>query len=269
MIDMLKQPKTYVYVMGFVLAFLTSLVVHLPASLVTQNEQVRAQLAASDLSITSVSGTIWRGSVNVAVQGNHTGEFAWHVNPTALLAMQTDVDLNWRYQGSDVFAHLNTGLLEQELIFIDEVKGVLVLGPLVGMIKSFNPKMPSMLSQLEGRVQLESLRMALNPKTQWPSDVKGNAKLVGVSFMNNALPITKVNVKQKTGKKSAKLPIDFNLVADANDWNLQGNGQLTHQQRYSGDISVKSVDEKSLPDWVFMMRQKSPTHFSAKFKGRF
>ncbi|MFV0447416.1 MAG: type II secretion system protein N [Vibrio sp.] len=83
--------KVVGYSVVFVVVFITSAVVNLPAQFVFQ--QLPLPLP---LQVMGVQGTIWQGSAEqVRWQGRHLGDMRWQLKPSALLAANVEVDVRF------------------------------------------------------------------------------------------------------------------------------------------------------------------------------
>jgi hypothetical protein len=266
MSDSFVKIKPLYLAIVFITVLLGSLLVHIPAGFVAQTSAVKAQLDNAGVTVSSTTGTLWNGSANLRYKQQSLGELKWNLQAMSLLMLKADLNFNWQLKNSELKGDINTGLLNLENLDLVNIEGVVQLDQAMQIAQNINPKIPSLLSGLAGKLEIENLDTSIDLHNRWPKKLQAETKLTGLNFMGNQFPSTKLSLQQAEAELS---PIDTSILGEGKGWNLTGQLQLNPKLNYSGDIEVKAATENSLPDWAFLMPRKSPTHYSMQVNGRF
>lgn len=255
-----------VYVFGFLLVLLLSLIVHIPANWVLQQPLVKDSLQQSNIQLTQAQGTIWSGSANITLSSNRQsnlqsiGRLEWQLEPFNLLLLKLAYQTHWQLKESQLHAMLEVPLLASDELHASHIHGELSIENLMPVVSGILSTSMQMVSGAQGQLSVLPSRAVLNMQQAMPLEVEGKATLSNFNFMENRLPAVEITLKQAMGE-TAKLA----MLGSADSWNLQGEFTSDNWQQFSGEIHVKAQSAQAIPDWAFALRKKTPTHYIARF----
>lgn len=243
----------------FIVVFLVSLLVNTPASWLLKNAVVQQAIAQQGLSLKNPQGTIWNGQTELFLQQKNEqplGRTSWQLNPWQLFLLKVDVDVQWLYKTSKLTGNLTTSAMSLDRINFREIAGKLSLPEVLELAKGRLPNTMQMLQSAQGQIEIVSLNGEFDTSTNSPVEIQGQAQVVNFELLQNQLPTIEVEAQQLVQE-----PLRVSLLGEAKKWNLQGEFTSQDWFRYRGELNVKATSANDLPEWVYTLQKRTPTHY--------
>lgn len=259
----------------FIVSLLVSVVVHLPAAWVLNQPEIKSTfskpiLKTKQVQLGAINGSVWQGSTRVKLHDRVTkqqvdvGQVSWSFKPMSLVWLDLAVDLQWKYADSTLKGELSSNVMSaKEQLKLSDLTGELVMQQVVGLLNLKQKPSAAMLQNMQGQVKVEGVNTTLDIQKAWPTALSGQLTITNLDVMENRFPTITV----RTGLNEQR--VQASLLSEAPNWNLTGDVFLMPNSRYQSNLVLKAQDEQSLPDWAFLMRKKSPTHYVSQLTGRF
>lgn len=260
---MIKSKKQFSPIIAlFVVTLLLSLTVHIPAGWLLQNDIVKQAMQSNGVELNGVTGTVFTGQANLNYQGRFVGQVEWHIKPLELVMLNASADVKWMYQTSAADGQLNVSLFSPHEVGLQNLKGALFVHDLSQLALPYLSQYSTFVKDAQGRLDITRTQMIFDTDQQWFNGFSLNAQAEKLALMGNQFPTLEVTGQQSEESGEVRFAV---TGGEEGAWSLQLDSSLSPGFIQQGQLDLKAVSEKQLPDWAFTLRKRSPTHYQLIF----
>jgi hypothetical protein len=278
----LSRRKTVLFSLFFLIAVLISIMAQTPINWVLSHSSVKSAIEKNinpnqKLKITASQGTLWQGSLDLALvnihpsqnKPNHSqpiqlGNITWNIQLINLLWANLAAQIDWRLGNSQLKGLSSINLLDsdsEKVLQLSDVTGSIDLKSVIHDANLSSKSLPPIISNISGYVLVNQLEASILLKQAWFSTLKGDLLINDLSIMNNEF--TKMKIKADYIQEAMQL----DLLSKNNAWELKGKANLKSNMRYSANFKLQVSANQKVPDWAFLMRKESATKYTSKIQG--
>jgi hypothetical protein len=278
----LSRRKTVLFSLFFLIAVLISIMAQTPINWVLSHSSVKSAIEKNinpnqKLKITASQGTLWQGSLDLALvnihpsqnKPNHSqpiqlGNITWNIQLINLLWANLSAQIDWRLGNSQLKGLSSINLLDsdsEKVLQLSDVTGSIDLKSVIHDANLSSKSLPPIISNISGYVLVNQLEASILLKQAWFSTLKGDLLINDLSIMNNEF--TKMKIKADYIQEAMQL----DLLSKNNAWELKGKANLKSNMRYSANFKLQVSANQKVPDWAFLMRKESATKYTSKIQG--
>jgi len=259
--DKINKKSVFGWSLLFIVMLVISLLIQTPAAWVLSNKTVTAQLGKAGIELSSVEGSVWNAKADLFVKKQYSGQVSWQLNALNLLWLNTDVDVQWQFHNSKLQSHLNISMLNPAQAQIEATSGHVNIDEMVDLAANHLPPQLAMVKEAKGGIEITQFDTMLDLNSGKTQNLKAQADVKDLALIGNVFKLIKLDAQQAEKGQTIK----GNILSEGQTWNLTGEFILPNLKSYQGQVEVKAASEEDLPDWAFMMRKKSPTHYTLRF----